>query len=160
MKSQGELMMTVIEKINLKELYEIDDNLWLEKTIDLLKEKKFNELDLKNLIEELESLARRDKLAMASLLQQVIRHLLLLQYWQQESEQNSSHWRAEILSFRYQLNDRMTTNFHNYLEDNLPSIYSKASKYVAEKSRLNTFPQQCTYTLKQLLDEDWFPNSE
>ncbi len=60
--------MTVIDKIDLKELYEIDDNLWLEKTIDLLKENRLNELDLENLIEELESLARRDKLAMASLL--------------------------------------------------------------------------------------------
>ena len=60
--------MSVKEKINLKELYEIDDNLWLEETVKLLKEKKFTELDLENLIEELESLARRDKLAMASLL--------------------------------------------------------------------------------------------
>ncbi|NCO76398.1 MAG: DUF29 domain-containing protein, partial [Cyanobacteria bacterium] len=34
----------------LKELYEIDDHLWLEETIKLLKEKKFNQLDLENLI--------------------------------------------------------------------------------------------------------------
>ncbi len=149
--------MTVIEKIYLKELYEIDDNLWLEKTIDLLKENRLNELDLENLIEELESLARRDKLAMASLLQQIIRHLLLLQYWNAEYERNYSHWEAEIVSFRSQINDNMTTNFYNYLRENLPSIYSKALKYVQKKSRLDTFPQQCPYTLEQLLDEDWFP---
>ncbi len=71
--------MSVKEKINLKELYEIDDNLWLEETVKLLKEKKFTELDLENLIEELDSLARRDKLAMASLLEQIIRHLLLIE---------------------------------------------------------------------------------
>jgi hypothetical protein len=29
--------MTVTEKINLKQLYEIDDNLWLEETGELLK---------------------------------------------------------------------------------------------------------------------------
>ncbi len=149
--------MTVIEENKLKELYEIDDNLWLEETVKLLKEKKFNELDLENLIEELESLARRDKLAMASLLQQIIRHLLLLQYWNAEYERNYSHWRAEIVSFRTQINDRMTTNFYNYLEENLSCTYSKARKYVVEKSRLNTFPQQCPYTLEQLLDEDCFP---
>ncbi len=150
-------MMKVIEKTNLKELYEIDDNLWLEKTIDLLKQNRLNELDLENLIEELESLARRDKLAMASLLQQIIRHLLLLEYWEQESQRNSNHWRAEIVSFRTQINDRMTTNFYNYLDENLLSIYSKARKYVVAKSQLNTFPQECPYTLQQLLDEDWFP---
>ncbi|MHC0066541.1 DUF29 family protein [Nostoc sp. UIC 10890] len=31
---------------NLKQLYETDDNLWLEKTIELLKQKQFNQLDL------------------------------------------------------------------------------------------------------------------
>ncbi len=150
-------MMTVIEKTNLKELYEIDDNLWLEETVKLLKENRLNELDLENLIEELESLARRDKLAMASLLQQIIRHLLLLQYWDDELERNYRHWKSEVTSFRIQIKDHMTRNFYNYLNDNLLSIYQKSRKYVIDKSGLDTFPEQCPYTLEQLLDEDWFP---
>ncbi len=149
--------MTVIEKINLKELYEVDDNLWLEKTIDLLKENRLDELDLENLIEELESLARRDKLAMASLLEQVIRHLLLIEYWHDERERNYRHWRSEITNFRVQINRKMTTNLGNYLKDNLNIIYEDAHLYVMDKSGLNTFPQECPYTLEQLLDEDWFP---
>ncbi len=149
--------MTVIDKIDLKELYEIDDNLWLEKTIDLLKENRLNELDLENLIEELESLARRDKLAMASLLENVIIHLLLLDYWDVEYERNYRHWQSEIRSFRRQLNKRMTTNFYNYLDDNLIDSYQYCRKYVVNKSGLDSLPQECPYTLKQLLDEDWFP---
>jgi NTP pyrophosphatase (non-canonical NTP hydrolase) len=46
--------MTVIT--DLKILYEIDDSLWLEETIELLKAKRFEALDLDNLIEELEDL--------------------------------------------------------------------------------------------------------
>ncbi len=46
--------MTVIP--DLKTLYEIDDSLWLEETIELLKAKRFDALDLENLIEELEDL--------------------------------------------------------------------------------------------------------
>ncbi|MEH2073942.1 MAG: DUF29 family protein, partial [Nostoc sp.] len=34
---------------NLKQLYETDDNLWLEETIELLKQKQFSQLDLENL---------------------------------------------------------------------------------------------------------------
>ncbi len=151
--------MTVTTSINLKELYEIDDYLWLEKTITLLKENKLNELDLENLIEELESLARRDKLAMASLLQQIIRHLLLIQYWDDEYERSYRHWRSEVTSFRGQISERMTTNFYNYLSENMPSIYHKARKYVIDKSGLEIFPIECPYTLDQLLDEDWFPNN-
>ena len=150
--------MTVTEQINLKELYEIDDNLWLEETVKLLKEKKFTELDLDNLIEELESLAKRDKLAMASLLQQVIIHLLLLDYWDSEYERNYRHWQDEIYSFRYQLNDRLTTNLTQYLKENLAKIYQRAFKRVNNKTGDNLdLPQRCPYTLEQLLDEDWFP---
>ena len=52
---------------NLKQLYEIDDHLWLLENIELLKQQKFKELDLENLIEELESLARKDKATVKSL---------------------------------------------------------------------------------------------
>lgn len=149
--------MTVTTKINLKELYELDDYLWIQETVKLLKEKQFNQLDLANLIEELEDLGSEKKLAVKSLLEQIIRHLLLLEYWHTEYGHNSNHWEAEIISFRVQINDRMTTNFYNYLSENLSSIYSKALKYVQKKSRIDTFPQECPYTLDQLLDEDWFP---
>ncbi len=150
-------MMTVIEKTNLKELYEIDDYLWIQETVELLKQKRLDELDLENLIEELEDLGRERKLAVKSLLQQIIRHLLLLQYWDDERERNYRHWKSEVTSFRMQINDRMTRNFYNYLTDNLSSIYQKSRKYVRDKSGLDTFPPQCPYTLEQLLDEDWFP---
>jgi Domain of unknown function DUF29 len=143
---------------NLKELYEIDDYLWLQETVKLLKNRDFNLLDLDNLIEELESLGSEKKHQVTSLLEQIIRHLLLLEYWDSESERNSNHWTAEIVGFRTQLNYRMTTNFHNYLTEELDKIYHNAAKYVSKKSGLNIFPQQCPYTLEQLLNEDWFPS--
>ena len=34
--------MRVIEKVDLKELYEIDNYLWIQETVKLLNEKKFN----------------------------------------------------------------------------------------------------------------------
>jgi hypothetical protein len=73
-------------EINLPYLYEEDNEKWLQITIKLLKEKRLTELDLDNLIEELELLGRRDKLAVESLLEQIIRHLLILQYWTVESQ--------------------------------------------------------------------------
>ena len=51
----------------------------------------------------------------------------------------------------------MTKNFHNYLHENLSIIYKKARKYVSVKSGLETLPEECPYTLEQLLDEDWYP---
>ncbi len=150
--------MVVKNVDKLKELYEIDDYLWIEETVKLLKGRRFEELDLENLIEELEDLGSEKRHKVESLLQQIIRHLLLLDYWHSEYEINHRHWRSDIFNFRDQLNDRMTSNFYGYLEEKLAKIYRKARKYVQAKSGLDTFPRDCPYSLKQLLDEDWFPH--
>jgi hypothetical protein len=98
-------------------LYEIAQHLWLEETIKILKENRLDELDIIHLIEELESLSKRDKNRVSSLLEQVIRHLLLLHYWTTEAERNGNHWRAEIISFRTQLRKYLTTSLQNYLAE-------------------------------------------
>ena len=74
----------------LKQLYEIDDSQWLGETVSLLRNHQFPQLDLEHLIEELEDLGKEKKNAVASLLEQVIRHLLLLQYWTKEAEYNAN----------------------------------------------------------------------
>jgi hypothetical protein len=147
--------MTV--KTDLQSLYETDDSFWLEETIILLKEKRFQDLDVDNLIEELETLGKRDKNAVASLLEQIIRHLLLLQYWTEESDLNGNHSQTEIIGFRNQLERLLTNNLQNYLNNELEKIYKGALKYVKQKTRFKIdFPEHCPYSLEQLLDEDYF----
>ena len=143
---------------DLKTLYQIDDLQWLEATIKLLKSKRLNELDLDNLIEELEDLGNERRSAVESLLEQVIRHLLVCQYWQAESEINGNHWRAEIIGFRNQLERRLTTNLRNYLGHQLPKTYQAALKYVQQKTGFEVeFPLDCPYSLEQLLETNWLP---
>lgn len=149
--------MQILAQTNLKNLYEIDDNLWLYETIKLLKENRFNELDLDNLIQELESLGRRDLNKVRSFLRQIIIHLLLLQYWSQEYERNYRHWQGEIKTFRFDLNNNITTNLRNQLEQELENIYHNAVEFVEIKTGLSHFPNQCPYTLEKLLDNNWFP---
>jgi Domain of unknown function DUF29 len=149
-------MMSVTD---LKYLYEIDDDRWLEETVKLLKNKQFQALDLENLIEELEDLGREKKNAVASLLEQVIRHLLLLQYWTSESEYNAVHWQEEIYNFRIQLKRRLTTNLRNYLESELNYLYQDALGFVKIKTQNYViFPPECLYSLDQLLDIEWLPD--
>jgi hypothetical protein len=141
---------------NLKKLYEIDDSLWLEETIELLRNRQFDQLDLENLIEELEALGRRDKASIESLFIHLIEHLLIYEYWLSEREYNGNHWRREITNFRFQLDSLLTTNYRNYLLNNQTQLYLKGKKLATEKSGLN-FPEKCPYNLKQLLDENWLP---
>jgi NTP pyrophosphatase (non-canonical NTP hydrolase) len=151
--------MTVIP--DLKTLYEIDDSLWLEETIELLKAKKFDALDLDNLIEELEDLGNEKKFRVASFLQQIIRHALLLQFWISEREYNQAHWQAEIISFQYQLKRYLTTNLRQYLEQEFEQIYFESLRYGRQKNdnKVN-LPDTCPYSLEELLDPNWLPRHE
>ena len=143
----------------LKKLYEIDDYLWLEETIKLLKTKDLDNLDLDNLIEELESLGRNDLNKVRSLLRQIIIHILLLEYWQEEYDRNYRHWQGEIIAFRDDLNNSLTTTLKNKLVQELAHIYNVAVKVVVQKTGLasNLFPDNCPYSLEQLFDDNWYP---
>ncbi|MFM5983363.1 MAG: DUF29 domain-containing protein [Sphaerospermopsis kisseleviana] len=149
--------MSVVSNLEyLQQLYEIDDYEWLLTNIELLKQGRFNDVDLNNLIEELADLGNEKKNAVESLLQQIIRHLLLYQYWIAESERNSGHWQAEIYSFRDQLNAKLTTNLRNHLAEQTLKIYQRALGYVQRKTNYQVdFPSECPYTLEQLLDVDF-----
>ncbi|MEA5532664.1 DUF29 domain-containing protein [Crocosphaera sp. XPORK-15E] len=141
---------------NLKTLYKVDDVQWLKDTIKLLKERQFEALDLDNLIEELEDLGSEKRNAVISLLEQVIRHLLLLEYWTIERQQNLGHWESEIISFRTQLRRKLTTNLRNYLKEELSSIYQDGLLFVQRKTSFKVnFPETCPYSLEQLLDIDY-----
>ncbi|MFM6038544.1 MAG: DUF29 domain-containing protein [Sphaerospermopsis kisseleviana] len=152
--------MSVVSNLEyLQQLYKIDDYEWLLTNIELLKQGKFNDVDLENLIEELADLGNEKKNAVASLLEQIIRHLLLYQYWTEETERNGHHWQAEIVSFRNQLKRRLTGNLRNYLSEEMLDIYADALKFVEVKTKFQVdFPPECPYTLEQLLDVDFLGN--
>ena len=65
--------------LELKQLYEQDYYLWLEKTIELLKAGKLNQLDRENLMEEIENLGRSEQRAVVSFLKQLIGSISPLQ---------------------------------------------------------------------------------
>ncbi len=152
-------MLTIDHQTILKQFYDIDDYEWLLITIELIKNKEYNLIDFEHLLEELESLSKRDKDAISSYLELIICHLLYLQYWHSEYEYNSKHWQYEIINFRLRLELRLTTKLRNYLRDNLDDIYKFAVKSTVIKTGLNQsiFPPDCPYTLTQLLDEEWYP---
>lgn len=144
--------------MNLASLYDVEYDQWLARTISLLKENRFNELDKEHLIEELEDLSRREKKTVERFLEQIIRHLLLWEYWTAEHDYNANHWQAEIMSFRTQINEDLTQNLRNHLQENQVKIYEKALNYVKQKTGYEVdFPENCPYTLDQLLEMNWLP---
>jgi hypothetical protein len=57
-------------------LYDIDFNLWIEQTVNQLKKGNLKDLDIKNLVEEIESMGRSEKREIYSRLKVLLIHLL------------------------------------------------------------------------------------
>ncbi len=143
-------------------LYERDYALWLETTIEQLRQGKFSVLDLENLIEELESMGRSDRRDAESLLTRLFEHLLKLSYWELEREYNQRGWKVEIRNFRLQINNLLedSPSLKSYLEKIFEKSYNNARKMLIDATGLDAtnFPTSAIATLNEALDEDWFPD--
>ncbi len=150
-------MATQLQQIS-KNLYETDYVQWLEKNVNFLKEGKINLVDYEHLIEELEDLGREQRHKVESYLRQLLKHLLLYQYWDSQKLYCASGWADEIDNFRAELEILLRSRtLFNYFESIIESTYQKARKSAIKKSQLTIFPQSCPYTIEQILDIDWLP---
>ena len=144
-----------------KKLYDTDYNLWVMETVDQLKNKNFDAIDLENLIEEVSDLSRRDKRKLESLLRRLFEHLLKLKYWESQITRNQGHWKGEIRTFRKQINNELKTSpsLNRHLLEIFDKCYQDAREIVSDKSQLpiNTFPEALIGTMEQVLDENWLP---
>lgn len=83
--------------MTLHETYYKDLYLWGIEQIKLLKEKRFDELDIEHLIEEMEDMGRSQQHAIYSYQVNLIMHLLK---WQYQSNIQSSSWKFSIMNAR------------------------------------------------------------
>jgi len=150
-------MVTRSQK-NQETLYEKDYNLWVLETIKKLENKEFNTVDWNNLIEELSDLSRREKRKLKNLLRRLFEHLLKLNYWQAEVENNRGHWEAEVFNFRKQIKDQLedSPSLKPYLEEIFAECYQDGREMAAARSRLpiETFPEHPIDRIEQILEEN------
>ena len=144
----------------LEQLYEKEYDRWLSETIELLKNRQFDRVDYEHLIEELAAWVRSEKTAVKSLSLPIIIQLLLYQFWTTERARNSNYWAAEIITFRVQLEDKLTTNLTKFLELELGNIYENARLIAEKKTGLKNLPIICPYSLTQILEKQWFPDTD
>jgi hypothetical protein len=74
--------------------YDTDFALWAETQAAALRERRFDDLDLENLSEEIDSLSRSDRREIRNRLTQLCFHLLK---WLHQPEQTSGSWSGSII---------------------------------------------------------------
>jgi len=143
-----------MEIIMEKNLYEKDYYLWLEKTINLLENRQFSDLDLENLIEEIKSMSISQQKALKSNLTVILWHLLK---YLQEPEKQSRSWELTLFEHRERIEEDLenSPSLKIFLtEENLKKCYNKARKKAAIETGINLekFPKDCPFTLAEALD--------
>lgn len=142
-----------------KQMYGTDFVQWVNKAVELLKEGQFDELDIENLIEEVESLGRNDKNALKSNLRVLLTHLLK---WQYQPSQRSNSWRGTIIEHRLRIQDTFedSPSLENFYTQIFDHTYQQARKKAAGETGQNigTFPMTCSYAMEQILDDEFWPD--
>src|SRR5512137_2940792 len=140
--------------MNIKTLYEQDFYSWIQHHVALLKDSRFDEIDVDNLIEELQGMAKKDERELISRLIILIAHLLK---WQYQPDMQSKSWSSSIIEQRVQvlflLED--VPSLRNKMPDAMLRAYPKALEVAVKETGLSGYPKHCTYSEKQLLDEDY-----
>ncbi len=140
-------------------LYETDFNQWIEETAKTLKEGNFQDLDLENLIEEIQSMGSNDRREIKSRLIVLIMHLLKCQY---QPKKQTRSWIATINTQRNEIELVLedSPSLRPYLTANIANCYQKARLDAATETKLplKTFPLECPFTQEQILRAGWFPS--
>lgn len=140
------------------QLYESDFAVWAETTAQLLREKRFAEIDLDNLIEEVEALSRSDKRELRSRLIKLLSHLLKYVY---QPEKRSDSWTATILEQRRQIELILedSPSLKNYFDEVFPTCYAKARTEAAGETgkAIALLPEICPFSLEDVLVGSWLP---
>jgi len=154
--------------MNLKLEYEQDFHQWIEHHITLLRAGRLNEIDVEHLIEELEGMAGRDRNELLSRLKILIAYLLKWQFQLQQltekwKEFDGRSWQRSIIEQRSEIADQLENipSLKNHLNELVALAYPKAVKLSVKETQLplSTFPRDCPYTVEQLLNDDFYPES-
>lgn len=135
------------------ELYDRDFVIWAHEQASLLKQGRFEELDLANLIDEVDDLGNRHRDALESNLIVLLTHLLK---WQYRPEHRSSSWKGSIVEHRRRVNKALIK--YPSLKLHLEAVFAECYRDAVEQAGAETdlppavFPIECPYIVTQVLD--------
>jgi Domain of unknown function DUF29 len=135
--------------------YEQDWAAWLTTQVELLKTRRFDEIDFENLIDEVESLGRSDFRGFVSAIEVVLAHMLK---WEFQPAYQSKSWARSIALHRERVASELeeSPSYRNRLDEAVAKAY-RGARFVAERETgllRQTFPAECPYTWEQIMTRE------
>ena len=142
------------------DLYREDFHLWTQRQAQLLRQRRFTDVDLEHLIEEIEDLGSSQRSAVESHVINILWHLLKLQFSPAVPPRHG--WEITVEAQRIGLKRRLTASLRNHVAAELQQLYADARRLAVRDLRQDSVPADrlpldCPYMLDQILDSDWFP---
>ena len=122
-----------MESNSVSTTYTTDFNLWSKQTAQLLRERRWQEIDLEYLIEEVEDLGKSERRGISSQLTRLLLHLLK---WQYQPQRRSDSWLDSITDARTQIELAIqdSPSLINYPEKQLEPSYQKARRQASKQT--------------------------
>jgi hypothetical protein len=129
----------------VKNLYDQDFALWIEKTVKQLKSGDLSQVDLENLIEEVESLGKSQPKAVDNFLTRLLEHLLKRCYVVLPDCYRG--WEIEIRNFRKELKKefKYSPSLKRFMIEILEECYREALEAMKEDYPDSNFPDVCPF---------------
>ncbi len=141
--------------------YDTDVMAWAFEQAGLIRLGRLDCVDLEHVAEEIENMGNEQKVALQSLLRQIVVHLLKLQYSRADAPRLG--WIEEVIEFRDQAQTRIedVPSLKHHINELFPKACAQALRATRKAMEMYgesvTLPQECPYSLEQVLDPDFFP---
>jgi Domain of unknown function DUF29 len=151
-------MEKTIAKPPVDDLYETDFYAWTQEQARLLRERRWDDLDLENLVDEVESVGGSEKREIRNRLTKLLAHLLK---WQYQPGLRGASWRATIRDQRRELAEivRDSPSLRGYVNGQVQERYTSGRLEAAEQTGIafGLFPEECPFAPEQVLDLEFWP---
>lgn len=141
------------------DLYGTDFYAWTRQQAEILRERRWDDLDLENLIEEIQSLGISNKREIESRLLVLIAHLLK---WAFQPGARCSSWSASIREQRSQIRRliKHSPSLKRYPAKVFLEEYPGARLEASDQTgiALELLPAECPFSIDEILDADFMPD--
>lgn len=138
--------------------YSTDFQRWIDQTVERLRDRRWQEIEIEPLIEEIENLGKSERRGITSQLTRLLLHLLK---WQYQPQRRSDSWLDSITDARTQIELAIadSPSLNAYSREQLEASYQRARRQAAQQTNLpiSNFPAPCPYAIELVLAEDWLP---
>jgi hypothetical protein len=145
-------------KARSNSLYESDFFTWTQEQARLLRERRFDDLDLENLVDEVASVGSSEKHEIRRRLKVLLTHLLK---WKFQSGLRGTSWRRTIREQRESIAEIVETSpsLASYPSRVIRGPYAGATVAASEETGLaiGIFPEECPFSVNEILDPEFFP---